>query len=142
MGDQGWGRGGASSSPSPREERVGRGLGRGESLENIAWKRSRIPKAPLSLTLSPLRREREFVSQCRPSCDLLSMHRAGGSFGLEHLSFHRARPTKLGRLPGGEIIFTRGPRGRAAKVAPFFAAAWRHWQREASDQGLGSFAQN
>ena len=31
-----------------------------------------MPKTPLSLTLSPLRREREFVSQCRPSSDVMS----------------------------------------------------------------------
>src|SRR3989442_7167685 len=66
------GAGGALSSPSPREERAGRGPGRGESLENIARKRSRISQAPLSLTLSPLRGEREFVSRCRPPCDLMS----------------------------------------------------------------------
>ena len=40
-----------------------------------------FPKTPLSLTLSPLRREREFTLQCSASCGLISKA-AEGAFDL------------------------------------------------------------
>ena len=66
---------GAAASPSLHDEGVGRGPGRGETLENIDPKPTPLfqstPLPGSSLALSPLRRERELALQCRPSCGLL-----------------------------------------------------------------------
>ena len=48
-------------SPSPHDTGVGRGRGEGKALQILVKNRVVSARVPLSLTLSPLRREREKV---------------------------------------------------------------------------------
>jgi hypothetical protein len=57
-------------SLSPRGT-IGEGRGEGKALKKLPENDLVFPWHPSPLP-SPLRREREFVSQCKPSCDLMS----------------------------------------------------------------------
>ena len=60
------------SSPSPRDEGVGRGTGRGDASLDVGQKPPQTFRGtPLSLALSLLRRERVFGAPCSQSYGLL-----------------------------------------------------------------------
>src|SRR5438477_8660272 len=59
----------SASSPSLHDGGVERGTGRGEALQTLPRFAHCLFEDPLSLALSPLRRERESAPQCRLSCE-------------------------------------------------------------------------
>lgn len=58
--------------PLPATQERGEGRGEGKALKTLTKNNRNMRQAPLSLTLSPLRREREFAPQGRLPCALIS----------------------------------------------------------------------